>query len=213
MNCLVLCAVLLFFVGCRANDNKAAFKDFLKTYKRTYDDAEHNHRLGIFTANLKRIEKARNAGDKAVGINRFADTDPEEFKRLLMPLNFEEKAKRNNRAGAEQPPVYSSRAKRQTPPSSYDMRTPGWVTPVKDQGGCGSCWAFAAVAGIEVVYRRWKSWIGTTDLSEQQIVDCEPYGYGCSGGYTDLALNYAQANGSHLLNESSTYRGNFRHGA
>ncbi|KAH7715300.1 cathepsin L-like protein [Aphelenchoides avenae] len=198
MTPLLLSIVLLIGVGCRANDNKAAFEEFLKTYNLTYDDAEYNRRFGIFTANIKRIENAKNAGDKAVGINRFADTDPEEFQHLLMPMDFEEKAKGKNRTGRGQPPAENNRAKRQTPPSTYDMRSYGWVTPVKNQGQCGSCWAFAAIAGYEVVCRRSKFQTWTPDMSEQQLVDCEPYGYGCGGGWTDYALDYIQAEGKYF---------------
>lgn len=189
---------LLFFVGSLANDNKAAFDEFIAKYNLTYDDAEYNRRFGIFTANLKRIENAKAAGDKGVGINRFADTDPKEFAKRLLPLDTEAKAALKNRTGHGKPAA-DVRTKRQTIPSSYDMRSYGWVTPVKNQGQCGSCWAFAAIAGVEVVYRRSKYWTQSTDFSEQQLVDCEPYGYGCGGGWTDYALDYFQAQGKQSL--------------
>ena len=66
-------------------------------------------------------------------------------------------------------------------PSSYDWRTLGGTTPVKDQGNCGSCWAFATVAPLE---SQIKLQCGSTvDLSEQYLVSCNLDGWGCSGGW------------------------------
>jgi C1A family cysteine protease len=65
-------------------------------------------------------------------------------------------------------------------PSYWDWRQHNGVTPVKNQGGCGSCWAFSTVGTMEAMIL-----IGsgiTTDLSEQQLVSCNPYGWGCGGG-------------------------------
>jgi len=66
-------------------------------------------------------------------------------------------------------------------PSSYDLRSLGRVTPVKDQGGCGSCWAFATMGSLE-------SWLLTSsavswNLSENNLKECHDFAYGpCEGG-------------------------------
>jgi C1A family cysteine protease len=76
----------------------------------------------------------------------------------------------------------------------------GAVTPVKDQGGCGSCWAFSAVAGLEGAYVV----DGAGDLtsfSEQQLVECAGYSYGnmaCYGGWYYQAWDYLKANKEEL---------------
>jgi len=62
------------------------------------------------------------------------------------------------------------------------------VTPVKDQGSCGSCWAFGTLGGIEAVHKQ--STGQTVSLSEQQLVDCDKQSNGCSGGRPDWAINY-----------------------
>jgi hypothetical protein len=67
-------------------------------------------------------------------------------------------------------------------PTSYDARSRGTVTPAKNQGSCGSCWAFAAVGAMES-HILLMSAAGTIDLSEQQQVSCNTAQYGCGGGY------------------------------
>jgi C1A family cysteine protease len=66
-------------------------------------------------------------------------------------------------------------------PPSYDLRPSGYVTPIRNQGGCGSCWAFATVGAMEsaMLYHN----LPSTDLSEQFLVSCNQSGYSCSGGW------------------------------
>jgi C1A family cysteine protease len=70
-------------------------------------------------------------------------------------------------------------------PSNYDWRDHGGVTPPRNQGDCGSCWAFAAAGEMEakILIEYGKS----LNLSEQQIVSCNPYGAGCDGGWAGAA--------------------------
>jgi hypothetical protein len=84
-----------------------------------------------------------------------------------------------------------------TPPPKFYVNWNGtngtYVTGVKDQGGCGSCWAFASIAEIESFYL-WKHKL-YLDLSEQQMVDCVPLfqkgNAGCGGGYLDSVGVYS----------------------
>ena len=99
-------------------------------------------------------------------------------------------------------------------PAAWDWRNVSnrnFLTPVKDQGYCGSCWAFAVVGALESKFKiNLNNSDFNPDLSEQQLVSCDKSCYpppwdtycqeGCNGGYTDLALEYIKNNG--ILNES-----------
>ncbi len=80
------------------------------------------------------------------------------------------------------------------PTASVDWSTAGKVSRVKNQGQCGSCWAFSATGVAE----SWALFSGKSwDLSEQQLVDCSAtYGnHGCNGGWPSSALNYVKDHG------------------
>ncbi|MDP4280894.1 MAG: C1 family peptidase [Bacteroidota bacterium] len=86
-------------------------------------------------------------------------------------------------------------------PSSYDLRNTGWITSVKDQGGCGSCWTFATMSSIE---SGWKVLgMSDNDLSENNLKDCHGFDNGpCDGGNSPMSISYLiRQNGP--VNESS----------
>ncbi|OQX89462.1 MAG: hypothetical protein B6D65_03095, partial [candidate division Zixibacteria bacterium 4484_93] len=88
------------------------------------------------------------------------------------------------------------------PKASLDWRNKdghNWVTPIRDQGDCGSCWAFSVVGTEEsqILIGLNKPGMRTTlDLSEQFVVSCESDCYACCGGYTDLASDYLRDAGT-----------------
>lgn len=69
----------------------------------------------------------------------------------------------------------------------------GWITPVKDQGNCGSCWAFSAIGAIEAVAKLYHNTTYNFDLSEQEVVSCSGAG-SCNGGSASSALDYISHN-------------------
>lgn len=81
-------------------------------------------------------------------------------------------------------------------PANFSWVQQGGVTPVQNQGSCGSCWAFAATAELEahMLIKYGKS----LNLSEQQVVSCNPYGAGCDGGWASAAYNVFQTTGAVL---------------
>jgi len=84
-------------------------------------------------------------------------------------------------------------------PESFDWRTGGWVTPVRDQvrGICGSCWAFATVAQLESLILIYNKAPGLDlDLSEQFLVSCDTSNNGCYGGSLYNAYNFVRDTGT-----------------
>jgi len=80
------------------------------------------------------------------------------------------------------------------PPVTLDWRTKGVVTPVKDQGQCGSCWAFSTTGAVESAWA--VAGNPLTSLSEQQLVSCCNSSDGCDGGFPNTAMEWISLNGA-----------------
>jgi len=131
------------------------------------------------------------------GVTKFADMSPEEFKATML-------SKTPVRKDPNWPvaPLYSEKQIKALP-TKWDWRDKGAVTPVKDQGQCGSCWAFSAVGNMEGQW--FLSGHTLTGLSEQNLVDCDhecmiyegeqSCDAGCDGGLMPNAFHYVVANG------------------
>ncbi len=94
------------------------------------------------------------------------------------------------------PPSQSTPPVGQTLPASLDYRIDNYVTPIRDQGDCGSCWAFATTAALESQELKSTNGVGWSDLdlSEQVLVSCGGAG-NCNGGYIDRASNFIESTG------------------
>jgi cathepsin L len=123
-------------------------------------------------------------------MNKFGDLTAEEFKAQYLgrkqPL-------RDRKSKAS---TYLGLSNVNQLPDSIDWRTQGYVTEVKDQGQCGSCWAFSATGSLEGQY--FKKEKKLINFSEQQLVDCsgDQGNMGCNGGLMDYAFEYLKTNGA-----------------
>ena len=161
-----------------------------KEYENIVVEAQ---RFANFVKNYKFIQEWNKAGNTAtLALNEFADLTAEEFG-AMYANTFAIPDVADEEMEVE---VNSFASKIGDIPESWDWREHGAVTPVKNQGQCGSCWAFATVASIEGLYQI--TGHPLTDFSEQQIVDCDKANYGCQGGWPYKALQYVQQNGLEL---------------
>jgi len=146
-------------------------------------------RQAIFEANLARVN-AHNAKGLpwTMGMNEFGDLTPAEFAAARIGGYVPRKLRGSNSqtVGAGDVSVL---------PASVDWTSKGAVTPVKNQGQCGSCWAFSTTGSVEGINEI--NGKGLISVSEQQLVDCSgAYGnMGCNGGLMDNAFQYIIANG------------------
>jgi len=158
------------------------FMNYVSTFgKRFGTKAEFEFRSTIFKNNLNKIEEW-NAADNThtVGINEFTDRTESEMKKML-GYKADKFAQKKTTTLDE-----TNLA------DSVDWRTKGAVTPVKNQGQCGSCWAFSTTGSVEGAM--FLSTGTLTSFSEQQLVDCAgSFGnYGCNGGLMDNAFQYIE---------------------
>nr|KAG5711233.1 hypothetical protein BaRGS_004877 [Batillaria attramentaria] len=157
------------------------------------DDEEASRRL-VFIDNVKRIELHNweyfnMKKSYYLDINQFADLTFDEYKQYNKLMK--RPANKTNTISCSQflPPLNWGA------PTSVDWRTKGYVTPVKNQGQCGSCWSFSTTGSLEG--QNFRTTGKLVSLSEQQLVDCSgSFGNeGCNGGLMDQAFEYINSVG------------------
>jgi C1A family cysteine protease len=187
-----------------------AFKTkFNKVYEHEQEEAE---RRTHFEASLKRAQ-ARNAGkpdeEHTFGVTKFSDMSVEEFKGTMLTYKAGEHGKAEAMTATSRTLRGSTFA---ATASDKDWRDDGAVTAVKDQGQCGSCWAFSTAEQIESQYFMQGS--DLTELSIAQIVQCDTGGddAGCRGGDTITAYDYVTKAGGLATEKDYPYEGLISHG-
>jgi len=167
------------------------WEEFKATHGKQYATSqEESYRRMIFERNHKKIsthndEFAAGLHTFTQKMNKFGDMTNQEFRQQMNGYDSTiEKAR----------PEYVYQSTNAQIPDSVDWRTQGYVTPIKDQGQCGSCWAFSAIASLEG--QHFKASQKLVSLSEQNLVDCsrKQGNQGCDGGLMDQAFTYIKVN-------------------
>jgi len=178
------------------------FEEFEREYSKTYASSEErDYRFSVFCENLA-LAHVRNqigGGKEEHGVTKFMDLTPDEFKAGF--LGFLPNL-RHHLATAG-PHVPAPTAVSCSSATDCNYASLGAVTPVKDQGQCGSCWAFSTTESVETA---WFMGGHSLDvLSPQQIVDCDKTDAGCNGGDTPTAYEYVIKAGGLETNANYPY--------
>jgi len=181
------------------------FAAFKTRFNKTYADYDEEvERYEIFQYNLQDVMKQRKMlKPYTVGITQFSDLTHQEFKDLYLGYKNPSRYHMTRETTAE-----DFEKKKNELPESVDWREKGVISAVKNQGQCGSCWAFATTEMIES-YAAISSG-QMTQLSTQQVTSCTPNpvscgGHGgCKGSIAQLGFNYIQLFG-HTTEESWPY--------
>jgi cathepsin F len=147
--------------------------EFKERHQKSYLTAEDEElRFGIFKTNMAKVKLLQQSemGTATYGPTMFADMTEEEFSQYVMsPKYF-----------AQGHDLKYDDIPRDPTPASFDWRDKGAVTEVKNQGSCGSCWAFSTTGNVEGQWFIKKGQL--VSLSEQELVSCDKVDDGCEGG-------------------------------
>uniref|UniRef100_UPI00398E45CA procathepsin L-like n=1 Tax=Pristiophorus japonicus TaxID=55135 RepID=UPI00398E45CA len=180
------------------------WKNWKSQHEKQYTEEEETYRRMIWEDSMRFIEQhnlehSMGKHTFTVGMNQFGDLTTEEFNKLMNGFLQAEADNSTEKAVVEDDDDESDDVEK----GSIDWRKNGYVTPVKNQGQCGSCWAFSANGALEGQWYKTKGQL--VPLSEQNLVDCNRGNgnYGCRGGWMANAYRYVIKNKG--INSEATY--------
>ncbi|CAH1790507.1 unnamed protein product [Owenia fusiformis] len=183
---VAMCVTATLGLGSELSD---AWKTFKLHHGKMYTKEEETKRRMIWESNIELIQQHNLEADMGkhtywLGSNEFADMTFAEFKQKMLGTLMSKNSTFDNEL------LYTPEFKAA---SEVDWRKRGYVTPVKNQGHCGSCWAFSVTGAIEGQHFRKTGKL--VSLSEQNLVDCSKKNHGCDGGWQYKAFDYVKING------------------
>jgi len=197
------------FAALKGQEKTYLFKQFVEEYGREYSSIQEEAvKFKNFKKFLKLIDARNDAeqtegdGTAVHGITKFADYSEAEMKMLNGFVKSE--VAHSDFKAKDAPTSGKVDSKGKSDASIVDWRDV-YTTTVKDQGYCGSCWAFSSVSQLESDSIR-HGYLTTDDkLSEQQLVSCDDYDSGCDGGNPEYAYYYIYSAGGIETNASYPY--------
>jgi len=191
----LVCAIVPTFATSKFTDSQYEFlfSKWVAQHSKVYAQSEFFERFHIFKTNLDIIHN-HNLGDHSsrMAANEFADLTGAEFKAKYLGYKPVDRSylRSKNTPAKDMKHLHQKQL-----PTALDWTTKGVVTPIKNQGQCGSCWSFSATGSVEGAVA-----IATgslISLSEQQLMDCSSAegNEGCNGGLMDYAFQYIITNG------------------
>ncbi|XP_057643581.1 cathepsin Q-like [Chionomys nivalis] len=199
---VILCLGVRSHVSALDPSLDAEWEEWKMLYEKSYSLEEEALRRTVWEKNMKMIklhnvENGLGKNGYTMKMNAFGDMTDEEFKKMVVgfPMQTHKRGKgiwKRSLSGL---------------PKFVDWRKEGYVTPVRKQGRCGSCWAFAAAGAIEgQMYKKTGKLI---PLSVQNLVDCsKPHGNnGCAWGHIYTAFQYVLHNGGVEAEATYPYKG------
>ena len=195
-----LLVLVLALAACNADLDKLLFQQFqkfIKKYHKKYESInEFLARYEVFKRNVMATFKEENLGYRT-GITKFSDLTQQEFAKTYLNLNYDAMAMANF-----EPTIVKVK---NAAPDAWNWKDQGVVSDVKDQGSCGSCWAFSTMGNLEGLYALEKGVVKT--FSEQQLVDCDTLDSGCNGGLMEYSFTWLKDNGGFNLDTDYPYKG------
>jgi cathepsin L len=162
---------------------QSAFTFWMQQYQKSYAHDDFSYRYKVFRQNMDFIQKHNDANKGfKVAMNQFGDLTNAEFKSFYLGTPFKFTG------------TFKTSTKMVRAPDSYDWRKHGAVTPIKNQGQCGSCWSFSTTGSTEGCH--FLTTKKLVSLSEQNLIDCSTAqgNQGCNGGLMTAAMQYIISN-------------------
>lgn len=183
-------------VKIKQSDEKS-FIAWMRNTNNFYIGSEYQFRLGIYLSHKQYVQNHNSNPNKmfTIAMNKFSALTPSEYKSLL---GFRASLSSNFK-------LYKSRQKAAPNSEELDWRTKGAVNAIKDQGSCGSCWAFSAIQNCES--SEFLKYEKLYRFSEQSLVDCVTADAGCDGGLPSDAFTYIieECDGKVMLEDDYPY--------
>uniref|UniRef100_G3VG72 Uncharacterized protein n=1 Tax=Sarcophilus harrisii TaxID=9305 RepID=G3VG72_SARHA len=197
--CLIsLCGAFSYCFSTRNPELDSEWELFKSTYEKNYTEKEESFRKQVWEKNMKFINDQNLLYKEGklsyyLGMNNLGDLTDKEFKIMLNPSMLQRVRRDTTTKNFS---IFSHL------PKSVDWREKGFITPVRQQGRCGSCWAFSATGAVEgqLFLKTGK----LVELSKQNLIDCSKF-QGCHGGTVTSAFKYIKKNEGIVSEECYPY--------